>query len=165
MTSDAIDRRVRRTQRAIFAAFRELVLSRPYDEIRVADVVERAGIGRSTFYEHYRNKDEVLVDSISVLFEPLADAVVGRPDDAQFAFVIDHFYEQRHFARVLLRDRPLRLLTDRLAQCLEARLGDELRARAGAAATLEVLNSWLTGRVGVEKARIAAMLTGLARSL
>ncbi|MEM9384300.1 MAG: TetR/AcrR family transcriptional regulator [Pseudomonadota bacterium] len=148
---DSADRRVRRTEQAIVRAFRDLVLSRPYDDIRVADIVEGAGIGRSTFYEHYRNKDQVLTHTISWLFEALADAAVGSPDQGRLRFVMEHFDAQRHLARALFRDRPLRLLTDRLAQLIEERGPAPLRARALAAAQLEILATWLCDRLSVSR--------------
>ncbi|MEO0423833.1 MAG: helix-turn-helix domain-containing protein [Pseudomonadota bacterium] len=156
---DSADRRVRRTEQAIFSAFRDLVLSRPYDDIRVADIVEGAGIGRSTFYEHYRNKDEVLTHSITWLFEALADAAVGAPDHQRLTFVVEHFDAQRHLARALFRDRPLRLLTDRLSQLIEARSREPLEARALAAAQLEVLCTWLCARLAVTREQALEALT------
>ncbi len=156
--SDSADRRVRRTERAIFLAFRDLVLSQPYDDIRVADIVDAAGIGRSTFYEHYRSKDEVLTHSITWLFEAMADAAVGAPDHERLGFVVDHFHDQRHLARALFRDRPLRLLTDRLAQLIGKRMDDTLAARALAAAQLEILASWLCGRLTVSREQVLAAL-------
>ncbi|MEM9257618.1 MAG: TetR/AcrR family transcriptional regulator [Pseudomonadota bacterium] len=153
------DRRARRTEQAIFIAFRDLVLSRPYDEIRVADIVERADIGRSTFYAHYRNKDEVLTQSITWLFEVLADAAVGRPDKERLKLVVAHFHEQRHIARAFFCDRPLRLLTDRLAHLIEARERQPLYARALAAAQLEILRSWICGWLVVSQEQVLDAIT------
>ncbi|WP_433492991.1 TetR/AcrR family transcriptional regulator [Nocardia grenadensis] len=57
------DRRVRRTRDALHRALIELMMQRPYDRITVSDVIARADVGRSTFYAHYRDKDELLVVS------------------------------------------------------------------------------------------------------
>ncbi|MEM1079941.1 MAG: helix-turn-helix domain-containing protein [Pseudomonadota bacterium] len=156
----ANDRRVRRTRKAIFDAFRELVLSQPYDSIHVCDIVERADVGRSTFYQHYSGKDQVLTESITWLFEALADAAVGRPDVARLDFVLDHFKQQRAMARAILRDQPLRLLTDRLAELIEQRQVAALPARARAAAQLEVISSWLSDRVAASRAELTEALMG-----
>ncbi|MEO1174026.1 MAG: TetR/AcrR family transcriptional regulator [Myxococcota bacterium] len=156
MTSE--DRRVRRTQRAIFDAFRTLVMERPYDEIRVGDIIAAAGIGRSTFYEHYRNKDEVLTDTITWLFEALADAAAGHTDEGRLLWVLDHFYEQRHFGRMMLSGEPLQLLIDRLASLIEERGAASLHARAIAAAQLEIIGCWLAGRVASTREEVFAAL-------
>lgn len=60
---EAPDRRVRRTRDALHRALIELMMDGPYDRITVSDVIARADVGRSTFYAHYRDKDELLVVS------------------------------------------------------------------------------------------------------
>ncbi|MGW1739024.1 TetR/AcrR family transcriptional regulator [Nocardia sp. NPDC001965] len=57
------DRRVRRTRDSLHRALIELMMERTYDRINVSDVITRADVGRSTFYSHYRDKDELLVVS------------------------------------------------------------------------------------------------------
>lgn len=49
------DRRVRRTERALREALVGLMGEKPFPRITVADVIERADIGRSTFYRHYQD--------------------------------------------------------------------------------------------------------------
>ena len=53
------DRRVVRTCTAINQALMDLIAEREYDDITVGDIIGRADVGRSTFYQHYQNKDEV----------------------------------------------------------------------------------------------------------
>ena len=43
------------TKEALLTAFRDLFFERGYEAIRVGDIIARAGVGRSTFYEHYRS--------------------------------------------------------------------------------------------------------------
>jgi AcrR family transcriptional regulator len=54
------DRRSQRTYRLVSSAFAELLLEKPYEEILVQDILNRAGIGRTTFYAHYFDKEDVL---------------------------------------------------------------------------------------------------------
>lgn len=54
------DRRVLLTKGLIKEAFLELKKSHSLADIKVTDLCERAGIGRGTFYRHYRNMNEVL---------------------------------------------------------------------------------------------------------
>lgn len=51
------DRRTLRTRRAVFSALEELLSDRDYDKITVRDIIEKADIGRSTFYGHFETKD------------------------------------------------------------------------------------------------------------
>jgi AcrR family transcriptional regulator len=54
------DRRIRRTRAALRQALIGLVLERGYDAVTIRDVVDRANVGRSTFYAHYPSKEDLL---------------------------------------------------------------------------------------------------------
>lgn len=60
MGAGKIDRRVRRTRELLRGALLSLIQDKGYDRITVQDILERADIGRSTFYAHYRDKDDLL---------------------------------------------------------------------------------------------------------
>jgi AcrR family transcriptional regulator len=55
------DRRTNRTKQTLHAALIELILEKHYDLITVQDIIDRANIGRSTFYVHFRDKEDLLV--------------------------------------------------------------------------------------------------------
>ncbi|MEU4341543.1 helix-turn-helix domain-containing protein [Nocardia sp. NPDC023852] len=57
------DRRVRRTREALHRALIELMIERGYERVTVSDIIDRADVGRSTFYAHYRDKDDLLISS------------------------------------------------------------------------------------------------------
>ena len=54
------DRRVQKTRAQLHGALESLVHEKPYDDIVVTEIIARADVGRSTFYAHYRDKDELL---------------------------------------------------------------------------------------------------------
>jgi AcrR family transcriptional regulator len=162
----ALDRRTQRTRKAISDAFLGLLFSRRYGAIRTADVIEAAGIGRSTFYEHFRNKDEVLVAVIEPLFNPLADAATGRGNLGSVQFMLDHVWEQRAAARLLF-EPPLALkLQRKLAAMIEARLPEaeagsppaSLVAMGSAAGVLAMLRMWLVGEAACSPEALARQL-------
>jgi AcrR family transcriptional regulator len=61
MKAPRVDRRVQRTRRLLQDALLELILEKGYEAITVQDILDRANLGRSTFYVHYRDKDDLLV--------------------------------------------------------------------------------------------------------
>ena len=60
---------------------------------RVSDIACESDVGRSTFYEHFRDKDDVLRHSMAGLLNMLASAVEENCDVAKVQFVLDHFHE------------------------------------------------------------------------
>ncbi len=55
------DRRVERTRELLQKALIELIAERGYDAITIQDIVDRANVGRTTFYLHYNSKDELFM--------------------------------------------------------------------------------------------------------
>jgi AcrR family transcriptional regulator len=69
MQVNKADRRVRRTEQLLREALIALILEKGYDAITVQDILDRADMGRSTFYAHYRDKEDLLLSGFEVLFE------------------------------------------------------------------------------------------------
>jgi AcrR family transcriptional regulator len=63
------DRRVDRTKHALGTALVELMLERRFDDISVQDVLDRADVGRGTFYAHFRNKDDLFLSGYEHMLE------------------------------------------------------------------------------------------------
>jgi AcrR family transcriptional regulator len=147
------DRRTQRTRKAIFDALIRLIFAQRYSTIRTADLIEAAGIGRSTFYEHFRSKDDVLVAVIDPIFLPLAIAATGRGSRPALRATLEHVWEQRAFARALFEPPLLARLQRKLAGMIEARLPavdgppPGLIAMGAAAGQLAMLRMWLAGEV------------------
>jgi AcrR family transcriptional regulator len=77
MAEEATDRRVRRTRQLLREALMELTLERGYDHITVQDILDRADVGRSTFYAHYRDKDDLLVSEFEAMHPDWTAGVDG----------------------------------------------------------------------------------------
>lgn len=171
----AEDRRVQRTRAALVGAFVELVLDRRYDRISVADIVERAGVGRSTFYEHYENKDDLLKEGLMGPFRVLADMVVGQADPAEVRQTVEHFWENRRVGNVLFAGATRQVVIRTLAGAIEQRLQSGPRPAAGAlpsplasaylaSAQVGLLSEWLSGHTPCAPSVIAEALERAARA-
>lgn len=163
MTFDEVqDRRTRKTRMAIFDAIRDLALSRRYDEIRIADILERADVGRSTFYEHFRNKDDVLLSSITPLFEILSDVATGMPVYGRDEFVFAHFWENRALGRIIFQGPLGEKLTRKLAAMILAKTSapqpgcDDLAAYAKAHSMLGAVRAWICSDFSASPEQMAA---------
>lgn len=88
------DRRVARTRRALKEALTDLILERGYEAVTVQDVIDRADVGRSTFYAHFLDKDDLLMAILADLEMPAPDSSSWTPDDPAFGWTLELF---RHF--------------------------------------------------------------------
>ena len=71
------DRRIRRTQKSLHDALIALVLRKNYDLITIQEILDRADVGRATFYSHFKGKDELLISGAYELRNTLNSAVQG----------------------------------------------------------------------------------------
>src|SRR5688500_10053452 len=110
-TGRAEDRRVRRTTDALVDALIHLVVEKGYDAVTVQDLLDHADIGRSTFYAHYRGKDDLLTKSFERLLAMLDHSLDrDRPPSLRVAPVRElfrHVREFGHFRRAVERDGML----------------------------------------------------------
>ncbi len=150
---------------AIFNALTALIFKRRYDAIRTADLIEAAGVGRSTFYEHFRNKDDVLVTMIDPIFTPLAAVAAGRGSLPALQAMLDHVWEQRALARALFEPPLLIKLQRKLAGMIETRLPAvpdappaSLIAMGAAAGQLAIIRMWLVGEAACPADALARQL-------
>jgi len=121
-------RRVERTRQDIIVAFRDLLFERGYARLSVRGIIERANVGRSTFYEHFQNKEDVMRETLTFVVKPLADTIAATRSPAELEFLVRHMRETRSKTAVILLGPSGRVVQRFLAESLEARIA-ELRAR------------------------------------
>ena len=81
-----MDRRQRKTREAIFKAFIALLSKKHFNQITVGEVIERADIGRATFYAHFETKDFLLKALCEELFCHIFDAVENNKANHRHIF-------------------------------------------------------------------------------
>jgi AcrR family transcriptional regulator len=142
----------------LYDALIALVCERDYDTIRVEDIVARANVGRSTFYAHFRSRDELLERSLERLRAELVAAIegteapaLGDVSRALFRHVDGHRDIHRRLAGTAGGEIVLQALAANLGQVMRGllpasqvrRLPRELAVTHVASTFLCVLRWWL----------------------
>ena len=101
------DRRIMRTRNLLGRALMSLLQERNFEEISVQDVLNRAGVGRSTFYVHYRDKNDLFLSDIEDFFELCSGLLKRRNASPERLLPVQEFFahvrDMREFHAALLR--------------------------------------------------------------
>ena len=144
------DRRVQRTKQLLWEAFVKLILEKGYEAVTVQDIIDGANVGRSTFYSHYENKENLLLGAhahISQLF--FNDSPDTKID---FQLIYRHAKENRKVAKAILGKRGGDILTKHIKEVIGHKLKKQFSAEMDAVD-------------GKEKERLALKLEALAAAL
>jgi AcrR family transcriptional regulator len=105
------DRRVRRTRTLLRQALFDLIVEKGYDHTTVQDILDRADVGRSTFYSHYPTKDQLLLSGLDELRDVLQHTTGAFETDSRQPLLaplrpmFDHVEGHGQLFRVMLGDR------------------------------------------------------------
>jgi AcrR family transcriptional regulator len=76
------DERIRRTHQRLGSALVQLIAERPIDDITVQQVLDRASVGRSTFYLHFRDKNDLLLSQLEMFLETMSTFLTRRKENS-----------------------------------------------------------------------------------
>lgn len=136
------DRRSRRTRQLLGNALVELMLEKRFEDITVQDILDRADVGRSTFYAHYTDKEDLLIGEIERVIHDLDQyaAEVGPPHTGLLPSLalFRHVQEQRRLMQHFMWGRGAEMLTRSLQGQVSGIIEQKLRALSENAADTAV---------------------------
>lgn len=139
MDSKTTDRRVKRTRRLLQRALRELMAEKRYDRITVQDILDKADIGRTTFYDHYQDKEDLATSMLIELMEMLTQAVEETDllEDQLFptSFLFTHIEENLEYFKGMMQGRGMALFLEKGKKYWAERIEMRLRANFPGAET------------------------------
>lgn len=150
MPPQKADRRSLRTQTAARQALVGLLQEKHYSAITVQDILDRADIGRSTFYAHYESKEDLLISSVSFLMNQFIDHGEHSEDGIPSTIgLFEHVQENRHLYQGLIRGQRLDFLFDkgqkRWAERVQEHLAKGVEAGHLVDVPLPVMSQFVTG--------------------
>lgn len=128
------DRRVEKTQELLSTALASLISEKPYDSIVIKEILDRANVGRSTFYTHCSDKDDLLVSNIRGMVETVQSAKLRRSPTWHERLLwfslptFEYHYAHRHNGQLSMDDRGRAILHDRLRQVIAQLIDHAVRA-------------------------------------
>jgi AcrR family transcriptional regulator len=164
------DRRIQKTQKLLREALFSLISEKSYDSIVVKDILDRANVGRSTFYMHFGDKDELLVSGMHDMLRSVQAAGLppsAKPSERIIWFslpIFEQINQHRHAgeARIGTRGRAIihehlqkvlsELIADDVKKCLQSRrksaaqMPSDIVVQYVASTFILVLNWWVENR-------------------
>jgi AcrR family transcriptional regulator len=101
------DARIRRTCERLGSALITLIQEKPVDDVTVQDVLDRAAVGRSTFYLHYRDKNDLLLSQLEMFLEMMSTALSVRKEKSDRVVAVAEL-----FAHIGSQNKLYRALAD-----------------------------------------------------
>lgn len=127
-----IDRRIQRTCKALRTALLELIKEKGYDAISIEEITERADVGRATFYLHYKDKEDLLleefremaIEKVQILTEIpfsvwLQSQEASSDGEAKktappLLIVFEHIYDNSELYYILLKSEKSSRIVERI---------------------------------------------------
>ena len=181
------DRRVERTEQLLRGALVALIKEKGFEALTVQEIIDRANVGRATFYAHFDNKDDLLVSGFEALRTSLRtrqrEAFTGgrTTEDRVFGFsreVFAHTNEYRDVFRAMVGKRSGAVVERLLHKLLIELLRKDVTVAVGGARSREVqaealvqflagalfglLMWWLDGRGKLSEAEIESLFRKMA---
>jgi AcrR family transcriptional regulator len=148
MATKAPDRRVQRTRKLLQDALMTLILEKGYEAVTIQDIIDRANVGRSTFYAHFLDKQQLLLSGFEQLRVELAQqqhAAVDVSGERRLGFslaMFEHACSYRPVWRALIGTQGGAVVRKQMQQMLTDLVREELAAlapRAAAQIPLEIV--------------------------
>lgn len=148
MEKPKTDRRVMRTRSALRQALRELIREKGYEALTVDEITKHADLGRATFYLHYKDKDDLLLEEFSQLAQERVRALsevpfsvwMRGPEDnvaggankpiQPFLMVFQHVADNAELYRILLKNQSSNRIAGRIREILIESINEFVQTKA-----------------------------------
>jgi AcrR family transcriptional regulator len=144
---EKIDRRVKKTRRALREAMSNLMAEKGYDQVTVEELTDRADIGRTTFYLHYSAKQDLLLEQFGELLDNLViqlsqiplsswrqegdSFIVDEQPNRPICMIFQHAADNEELYRIVLQGDGVDQASERLQTVMTNAVDTYLRNKLG----------------------------------
>jgi len=180
MTGEREDRRTRRTRELLHHSLLELMLEKRFDSISVQEIVDRADVGRSTFYAHFRDKEDLAATEFARMFDELTEHMASdsKTGPVNVSAIFRHVGENYELYRAMVRGHAIDFFLEKGEDYLRAKIADHLSsalpegqepnvpipilAAFGAGTLITLLKWWLDNEMAQTPERMDEIFATLA---
>ena len=129
-TNPAKDRRIQKTQRLLREALASLIREKPYNSIVVKQILDHANVGRSTFYAHFRGKDDLLVSCIHDMLHSIEPAPAEKSYETMIGFslpIFEHIHRHMHTSEASMGSKSRDVIHQRLRKVLTELIVEDIQ--------------------------------------
>lgn len=133
MATHKDDRRSKRTERILVEALVSLMQEKYYEAITVQDIIDRADVGRSTFYAHFTDKGDLMTGVLVHMMDVLGSMERQQPKPGSLQLLpvrdlFEHVQENRHLFKGIERGHALELFSEKAQEYWSQQVASRLQA-------------------------------------
>lgn len=130
-TEKPIDRRIQKTKKHLSDAFISLILEKGYEAVTIQDIIDKANVGRSTFYAHFESKEQLLFSG----HQHLSDALLGSMNEKSkegidFLMLFNHAKDNFQIAKAMLGKKGGDLIIGHIRDVMSLKIAKDLKRDA-----------------------------------
>lgn len=152
MAKKTLDRRIQRTRGVLQEALVALILEKGFEAVTVQDIIDRANVGRSTFYAHFQDKEDLFVSGFDHLRIQFEEQLLGQsPTEANpwtlSLVMFKHAQDYRRVYKALVGEKGGHTMLAHIQKFLMAHIDEHLKtqlpARKKSKIPLEILTVYV----------------------
>ncbi len=101
-------------------AFRALILEKGYEAVTVQEIIDRANVGRSTFYAHFESKEQLLFSLLGTMNEKSKDGI-------DFEMLFNHCADNFQIAKAMLGKKGGDLIIGHIRDVMSLKIAKDLK--------------------------------------
>lgn len=158
--------RASHTKQRIVSAYNRLVATGPKARPPISQLLKEAGVARSTLYEHFDDREALLLEAMHRALIVIADEITAQAAGQRLTALLQHFWDQRHGRRDVLTGA----FAERLVRALSALIAErapELNRNGAlriAHTQIALVHLWLSGATPDTAPDLAATMIAVAKA-